>query len=130
MIKQLTILLGLSAGLILILINIDFPLGGELELSEQGIVSKIEASQTAYFKDNGKYEQGFKTDNWKEKLGLNEDSPFEITIHIYKAPGENYGYRTILENDEIKKSVGYGVEASMHTWEIIKIATTTATTTP
>ena len=56
--------------------------------------------------------------------------PFQIEVHQYKAPGNNYGYQIFLRNEKGVKSIGYGVEATSRTWEIInEISTSTATTT-
>ena len=95
---------------------------GEPELiSVQDLISEIEIRQAECIKDNDRYCR------LKEFINSEsiKDSSFDVIINTYKAPKENYGYWVIIENDEIKKSVGYGVEADMHTWEIIKTATTT-----
>ncbi len=95
---------------------------GEPEfISGQDIISEIATRQAECIKDNDRYCR------LKEFINSEsiKDSPFKVIIHTYKAPGNNYGYRVILENDEVKKSVGYGVHADMFTWEIIKTATTT-----
>ena len=102
------------------------------------IIQEIAEKQEKYFKQHGRYWQGLSTNDlskmphyqdegWAEFIdsGYLIDLPFEMIVNQYKAPGENYGYWIIIENDEVKKSVGYGIEADMHTWDIIKTATTT-----
>ncbi len=109
---------------------------------EEQIIKDIEISQDNYFQKNGKYWQGLPThtsipdatttpdnlsvkpyyqaEGWNDLVSLSNELPFQIEVHQYKAPGNNYGYQIFLRSDKGTKSIGYGKEAQSRTWEIDK----------
>ena len=106
------------------------PLG--VAITESQIISKIQQLEESYLTtnvNNGKYLHLPKTSDWKKLFTFTNEIPFFIEVNEYLKPDGQTGYWIVIENNDYIKSVGYGVDASMHTWEIIKDKTIWQNTT-
>ena len=87
---------------------------------ETQLIQEIDTVQSNYYLQEGQFVHQPK--HWDNKLKAN------ITVNEYLKPNGQRGYWIVVENDDYIKSIGYGVDAQMFTYEIIKekeIATST-----
>ena len=109
----------------------------EYETKINNLVDKIKSAQSKFKTDNGKYFQSLKTGNktvevipemakkaLDEKkevpvITVTDKMPFEIEIHEYQAPNNEFGYQIVLKANKDGKDYyyckGYGIFAELLT---------------